>query len=258
MAETPIWNARVDQLAVAAFEDRATLGRAAASAAARILQETISRQAWARVVFASAPSQNEFLDALAVEPGIAWDRVVAFHLDEYVGLSGDHPQSFCTYLRNRLFAKVCPGAVHYLDGLARSLGAECRRYAGLLAGGLDLACIGIGENGHLAFNDPPVADFSDPEAVKVVELDLRSREQQVRDGCFARLDAVPREALTLTLPTILNAGQILCVVPGPSKTDAVTAAMRGAVGTACPASGLRRHPAAVLFLDRASAADVLA
>jgi glucosamine-6-phosphate deaminase len=252
-----IWEVRVDGLAARAFEDRATMGRAAAAAAAAVLRDTLTARGEARVVFASAPSQNEFLDALVATSGIAWDRVTAFHLDEYVGLPGDHPQSFCTYIRQRLFTKVKPGEVHFMNGAASDPAAECRRYAALLVGGLDLACIGIGENGHLAFNDPPVADFNDPILVKTVTLEQACREQQVHDGCFARLEEVPTEALTLTLPAILGAREIVCVVPGPTKTEAVTATLRGPIGTACPASGLRRHPDAALFLDAASAAGVL-
>lgn len=248
---------RVDRLEVRVYSDRAAMGRAAADAAGTAFRALLGEQAAVRAVFASAPSQNEFLAALAEEAGIAWGRVAAFHLDEYLGLPGDHPRSFCTYLRERLFQRVGPGATHYLDGLAPDPAAECARYAALLAGGLDLACIGIGENGHLAFNDPPVADFADPVAVKVVDLDLASREQQVHDGCFPRLEEVPRQALTLTLPAILGARRLIAVVPGPTKAAAVRAALVGPIATACPASGLRRHPDATLFLDRASAAEFL-
>jgi glucosamine-6-phosphate deaminase len=153
---------------------------------------------------------------------------------------------------------VKPGTVHFMNGSAPDPAAECRRYAALLARGLDLACIGIGENGHLAFNDPPVADFNDPALVKTVTLERACREQQVHDGCFPRLEDVPAKALTMTLPAIFGARRIVCVVPGPTKTEAVTATLRGPIGTACPASGLRRHPDAALFLDAASAAGVLA
>jgi glucosamine-6-phosphate deaminase len=253
----PILDTRVELLVVRAFETRAAMGRAAALGAAESLRDALARNGKARAVFASAPSQNEFLDALVEAPGIAWDRVTAFHLDEYLGLPGDHPQSFCTYIRHRLFTKVRVGEVHYMNGMASDPQAECRRYAALLAGGADLACIGIGENGHLAFNDPPVADFNDPALVKTVELELPCREQQVHDGCFPRLEDVPTTALTMTLPAIFGARQIVCVVPGPTKTQAVTATLTGPIATACPASGLRRHPAATLFLDAKSAAGVL-
>ena len=254
----PVWQDIVDGVAVAVFSDRTAAGRAAANAAAGILQDALSRRGEVGAVFASAPSQDEFLDALAAEGGISWDRVTTFHLDEYVGIPRDDPRSFASYLRDRLFAKVTPGTVHYLDGVAPDRLAECRRYASLLAARpLDLACIGIGENGHLAFNDPPAADFADPDSVKVVTLDLRSRAQQVTDGCFATLDEVPRVALTLTLPSILGARNIVCVVPGPRKAEAVRETLLGPITPACPASGLRRHPAARLFLDLASAAHIL-
>lgn len=255
--ETPIWDTRVDLLAVQAYETRAAMGRAAALVAAEALRAALAGSGVARAVFASAPSQNEFLDALATAPGIAWDRVTAFHLDEYLGLPGDHPQSFCTYIRHRLFTRVKPGVVHYMNGMAPDPRAECRRYADLLSGGVDLACIGIGENGHLAFNDPPVADFNDPCLVKTVELEAACREQQVHDGCFPRLAEVPTTALTMTLPAIFGAQRIVCVVPGPTKTAAVTATLAGPIATACPASGLRRHPAATLYLDAAAAAGVM-
>lgn len=237
------------------YPDRAAMGAAAAEAGAEALRRAIAARGAASVVFASAPSQAEFLDGLGAASGIDWSRVTAFHLDEYIGLAADAPQAFGQFLRDRLFDRVRPGTVHYLDGNAASAEAECARYAALLAARpLDVAFIGIGENGHIAFNDPHVADFQDPAVVKVVDLDARSREQQVHDGCFERLEAVPHAALTMTLPAILVAPRILCMVPGPTKAEAVRATLRGPITTECPASALRNHSDATLFLDERSAA----
>lgn len=244
----------VDQLWVEVHPSREAMGRAAGRWAVQALQRAIAHEGQARVLFAAAPSQNELLAALAASEEIDWRRVTAFHLDEYVGLPAGAPQHFAQFLKERLFDRLPFGAVHLLDGNARSLAAECQRYASLLTeGAIHLACVGIGENGHLAFNDPPYADFADPVLVKVVELDPTSRRQQVHDGCFASLDAVPHRAITLTIPAILRAQAIACVVPGPSKTEAVRRTLWGPVDPSCPASVLRRHPRARLFLDRLAA-----
>lgn len=237
------------------FDTRQHLGEVAAADAAQAIRSAVRRRGVAHVVFASAPSQQEFLATLATLPGVPWDRVIGFHLDEYVGLPASAPQAFGQFLRDRLFNRVEPLAVHYLDGNAPDVGAECARYTELLrAHPLDVACIGIGENGHLAFNDPHVADFADPLMVKEVVLDERCREQQVHDGCFRGLEDVPRMALTLTMPAILAAGEVFCMVPGPTKALAVQAALHGPLSTACPASALRTHPRATLYLDLQSAA----
>lgn len=246
---------KVEKLQAKVYVDRAALGRAAGEAAAATLKELLARKP-VSVIFAAAPSQNEFLETLVAAKGIDWSRVTAFHMDEYVGLSGSAPQGFGRWLRDRIFDRVKPGKVHYLDGMARDAGKECSRYGQLLRESPpDLTCMGIGENGHLAFNDPPVADFEDPLAVKVVELDLASRKQQVHDGCFDRLEAVPMTAMTLTIPTLLSAPWIYCMVPGPRKAPAVKRTLEGAVATECPATILRRHDRAVLFLDKDSASQ---
>jgi len=245
-----------DSLAVEVYPNRQELGKAAAHTVADWLRHALATRERVAAIFASAPSQEEFLAALVTEPGVDWSRVVAFHLDEYVGLPHDAPQSFAQFLRQRLFDKVRPGAVHYLDGLEDPQHA-CRRYADLLASNpLAVACIGIGENGHLAFNDPHVADFADPFLVKPVEIDEVSRTQQVHDGCFARIDLVPRLALTVTMPAIFAAERIAVMVPGPTKARAVQATLQGPIATACPASILRRHPHAVLFVDEPAASLV--
>ncbi len=246
-----VW--RADGLTVREYADRARLGTAAARAVAERMRALLDDRPEISMVFAAASSQNEFLAELCAQD-LPWQRVVAFHLDEYVGLDRQAPQGFGNFLRQRLFDVVRPGQVHYLDGNAPDLAAECRRYAALLAEHpLDVACIGIGENGHVAFNDPPVADFADPLAVKAVELEERCRWQQVHDGCFATVDEVPTHALTLTVPTILRAEWLYCVVPAASKAQAVAATVRGPISTACPASALRHHPRATLFVDPDSA-----
>ncbi|MCL6545702.1 MAG: glucosamine-6-phosphate deaminase [Bryobacteraceae bacterium] len=236
------------------YPNREELGRAAAEHVAACLRRLIQERGRAVAVFASAPSQIETLRELVHQPGIDWRRVTAFHLDEYTGLAEDHRQSFRRFLREHLTSRVPLAAFHDLRGDASDPAAECARYASLLnANPPDIALVGIGENGHLAFNDPPVADFHDPLDVKLVELDEICRRQQVHDGLFARIEEVPRFALTLTLPAILRIPRIFAVVPGIRKREAVTAALLGPVSTECPASILRTHPDADLFLDRDSA-----
>jgi glucosamine-6-phosphate deaminase len=198
-----------------------------------------------------------FLDALDTAEGIDWSRVEAFHLDEYVGLAPGDVRSFGQWLERHIWSRVQPGRIERLDGSNPDPDAECARYGRLLAnGGIDLALIGIGENGHLAFNDPHVADFADPLVVKPVEIDEMSRRQQVRDGAFPSFELVPRLAMTVTMSTILASRAISVAVPGPQKAAAVAATLDGPIATACPASALRRHPDAVLFVDEAAAAGV--
>ena len=239
---------RFDSLEVRQHADRAALGLAAA----RDVANAIAAHKEARVVFACAPSQNEFLAALIGER-VDWTKVTVFHMDEYVALPASHPASFRSYLRAHLLAHIAPRAVHLIRA-EEDPAQEIARYSALLAERpLDLVCLGIGENGHLAFNDPPVADFADPALIKLVALDLACRQQQVNDGCFPALDAVPAHALTLTIPALMNAREISCVVPGARKAAAVRDALLGPISTNCPASILRTHPRAVLHLDEASA-----
>jgi glucosamine-6-phosphate deaminase len=209
------------------------------------------------VIFASAPSQNEFLAALRGDPDMPWGKITAFHLDEYVGIDPEHPASFRRFLQDRLLDHVPVRAFHGLDGRAADLAAECGRYAGLLQEERPaLAILGIGENGHLAFIDPPRCDFGDPADVRVVELDEDCRQQQVHDGAFASVDQVPRFALSLTVAYLLRVPRAVAIVPGPAKREAVRAALEGPVTTTCPASILRRHRSATLFLDEESAAGL--
>jgi glucosamine-6-phosphate deaminase len=248
-----------DRLAVEIHPDRAALGRAAARAAADYLAGVIARWGEARVIFACAPSQNEFLTSL-LDPNVCgvaldWRRITAFHMDDYVGLPGDHPQSFRHYLREHLLQHVPMGRFHPLPADETDLAAVCARYASLLAERpIDLICAGIGENGHIAFNDPPVADFDDAALVKVVTLDDACRRQQVNDGCFPTFAAVPTQALSLTVPVFRRALRLTIHVPGPRKAAAVRATLRDPITPACPASILRLHPAATLYVDAAAAA----
>ncbi len=205
-------------------------------------------------MFATGNSQLAFVEALrALGAAVPWDDVVVFHMDEYVGVGDDHPASFRRWIRERIAEPCSPRTAHYVDGLTAPE-AECRRYAGLLAANpLDLCCLGIGENGHLAFNDPPTADFADPEDVKVVDLDEGCRVQQVHEGHFATLGDVPERAITVTVPALLRAARVLAVVPEERKAAPVRAALEGPVTTACPASILQRTSQATVYLDAASA-----
>ena len=247
------------RLAVEIHADRAALGLAAARATAAYLHDVIAARGEARVIFACAPSQNEFLSSLIAvardgHTAVDWSRVTAFHMDDYVGLPGTHPQSFRHYLRTHLLAHVKIGRFHPLPAEEPDAAGVAARYSALLAEKpIDLICLGIGENGHIAFNDPPVADFADPHLVKVVELDRACREQQVADGCFPNFDAVPKHAFTLTVPVFRRGSRLSIHVPGPRKAAAVKATLEDSISTACPAAILRLHPAATLYIDHAAA-----
>jgi glucosamine-6-phosphate deaminase len=235
-------------------DNRAALGLAASSAIAAAMRGRIAATGRVTVAFAAAPSQNETLAGLIAESGIAWDRVTAYHLDEYAGATPDSPYSFRRYLREHVFDHVQPAAFHQICGEAKNPRAECARYVALLPeDGLDIALLGIGENGHLAFNDPP-CDFEDLEDVRIVDLDEACRVQQVHDGAFATLDDVPKQAYTLTVPVLMDARQVFVMVPGPAKAVAVALALEGPVSERCPASILRTRARASLYLDNDSAA----
>ena len=227
---------------------------AAADAAAEILRGTISQDGRARIAVSTGNSQLRFIEALVREPGIEWNVIEAFHLDEYSGIAATHPASFRLWVRKNLAERVPLAATHYLAGDAADGEAECRRYAALLGQRrIDLGFIGIGENGHIAFNDPHEADFADSMAVKVVCLDDPCRRQQVGEGHFRDLSVVPERALTLTCPAILGMSNLVCCVPDLRKAEAVRRTIEGEISTTCPASILRTHPNAQLFLDVDSA-----
>lgn len=240
--------------AVRLFADPEALGAAAARDIAAALTRRLDSQPQVRVMFASAPSQEATLRHLAQQPGISWDRVTAFHMDEYLGLAADAPQRFGTWLRGALLDRVGAGTVHLIspgdDAQATAAG-----YSQLLAAApIDICCLGIGVNGHLAFNDPP-ASFTDAELVRVVTLDEVSRRQQVDDGCFAALADVPAQAVTVTVPALLSAAELFCMVPGARKKQALTDALYGPVDGRMPASALRTHPRCTIYADTGSAPD---
>ena len=203
------------------------------------------------MIFAAAPSQNETLETLSQAPGIDWSRVVGLHMDEYIGLAPDSPQRFSRYLYDHLVSKVSFKEFLYLDDIRLALGPEdiIKRYTEILsAAPVDLVCMGIGENGHIAFNDPPV-DFSDPRLVKVVDLDDVCRQQQVNDGCFPEFGAVPKQAVSLSVTALMNAKSLVCAVPAATKRAAVMRTVSGGISGECPATVLRRHADAVLYAD---------
>ena len=242
------------KLPVRIYDTRRNMGEAAAADVAACIRELLAVKQEIYMIFAAAPSQNEFLAALAATPGIEWSRIHALHMDEYVGLPADAPQGFGNFLRAAIFGQVPFASVDYI-GTESDPDETCRRYAALLQGiQVDIVCMGIGENGHIAFNDPPVADFNDPLTVKKVALDETCRLQQVHDGCFARIEEVPRYAVTLTVPTMFRARYIFCIVPAPTKANAVRAAVCGPISEQCPASILRTHEHAILYTDSDSAA----
>lgn len=253
--DQPIRTQTVDRLRVHVYPDRRALGEAAGADVAARLRALLAAKPNVRMIFAAAPSQNETLAALVRADGIDWSRVTAFHMDEYIGLPADAPQKFSRFVREHVFDLVRPGVVHLIDG-SNDPEAECRRYGGLLGeASIDVVCLGIGENGHIAFNDPPVADFADPRPVKVVELDEACRRQQVNDGCFPTFAAVPTHAITLTIPTLTAGAHLFCAVPGATKRRAVERTLNGPVSTECPSTVLRRHSDCTLYVDRDSCGD---
>jgi glucosamine-6-phosphate deaminase len=252
VSDEPLETRTVDRLRVQIYRGRPAMGIAAAQDVATEMRRVLDRTSTVRMVFAAAPSQSEFLHALSQAADLDWSRVTVFQMDEYLGLPRDAPQSFGRFLRDNLFEHVRPGIIHLIDG-GKSASAEAERYADLLAvAPIDIVCLGIGENGHLAFNDPPDAHFDDPAAVKAVALVLASRQQQVNDGCFPFLDSVPTHALTLTIPTLMSGRSLFGVVPGQTKAEAVRNTLSGTISPACPASILRRHANCTLYLDVAS------
>lgn len=251
----PVQVLHVDLLQVQIFDTRQAMGRAAGHDVAAQMRQLLGQQPLVRMVFAAAPSQNEFLATLGDMEGLDWSRVEAFHMDDYIGLPEGAPQRFSTFLRDHLFDRVKPGRIEYIRAETTDIADECKRYEALLRERpIDIVCAGIGENGHMAFNDPPVANFEDRAWVKQVMLDEVCRLQQVHDGAFPTLDSVPRIALTLTIPALMAGQRLCCMVPGPTKTTAVRCTLRDAISTACPATIMRRHPQAILYLDRAAAA----
>lgn len=243
-----------DKLKVEIYDTRAEMGNAAARDIKAKIAQLLAEKREINMIFAAAPSQNEVLAALADDGQIEWNRVNAYHMDEYIGLSADAPQGFGNFLKAHIFGRAPFKSVHYIDCTASDPEKEAARYEKLLGDNPpDVVVMGIGENGHIAFNDPPVADFKDARGAKVVKLDEVCRNQQVHDGCFARLEEVPKYAITLTVPTLVSAPWLFCIVPAKTKANAVKECLTGEIGEHCPASVLRLQENAVLYLDKDSA-----
>lgn len=253
MDSRPIESRTVDRMTVHILESNEAVGRKAADDLAAIFSDIISKHGRAAIILASANSQLAFLHALRVKKGIEWDKIIVFHMDEYLGMSDQHPASFSRFIRQELVSLVHPGAFYPIIGNAPDLNSELNRYTGLLRRyPPDVCVLGIGENGHLAFNDPP-ADFKTEQVIHVVSLDTRCRMQQVGEGHFAGLEDVPKQAITLTVPALLAARRVLAVVPEVRKAEAVRAALEGPVVPECPASILRTQPHVTMYLDQESA-----
>jgi glucosamine-6-phosphate deaminase len=250
MLYTPQQTFQFDALSVQLYHNEAELALEAAQLAQTYLQSVLTQQSAAAVILATGNSQIKFLDALTALGGVDWSKVTFFHLDEYLGIDAKHPASFRRYLRERVENRVKPFQFHYIKGDALQPLDECLRYTNLLqAQPIDLCCLGLGENGHLAFNEPSVANFNDPQSVKLVKLDESTRLAQVDGGHFPTLETVPQYALTLTIPMLCSAKKILCLASGKRKASAVKTMLQGAIAEDFPASVLRTQAQATLFLD---------
>lgn len=243
-----------DGLKVEIYDNRALMGEAAAKDIKACFQTLLSCKKEINVIFAAAPSQNDVLKALVEDKDIEWQRINAYHMDEYIGLKTGAPQAFGNFLNEHIFSLVPFKSVNYINANAQDYDAEADRYAALLKENKpDAVVLGIGENGHIAFNDPDVADFNDKKAVKAVKLDEVCRQQQVNDGCFDKIDDVPTHALTLTVPTLVSAAHLFCIVPCLTKAKAVCETVHGEINEKCPATALRKHGDVTLYLDKDSA-----
>ena len=241
-------------MSVLIYNSETELAQDVAQTVQKCLQDILKVRETATVIFATGNSQIQFLDALTGLDGINWSRIICFHLDEYLGIDAEHPSSFRYYLRERLEKKVKPKKFNYIAGDTLQPLTECDRYTELLRlQSIDLCLLGVGENGHLGFNEPSVADFEDPHMVKLVKLDTVNHQQQVTQGHFPNLESVPKYAFTLTIPMICSANKILCLAPGKRKAKVVEQMLQGDINKNFPASILRQQTQATLFLDRESA-----
>lgn len=241
---------KVDKLTVKIFETRKEMGEVSAKEISAKIKELLSVKPEINMIFAAAPSQNDVLKSLVEDKTIEWNRVNAYHMDEYIGLDKNAPQGFGNFLKEHIFGLVPFKSVNYIDITTKDPEKEADRYGELLkANPTDIVIMGIGENGHIAFNDPPVADFNDSRWVKPVKLDEICRNQQVNDGCFKTINDVPTHAMTLTVPTLVKAPYLFCIVPAPTKAKAVYETLNGSIDEHCPASVLRLQDNAVLYLD---------
>ena len=241
---------KVDKLTVEIYENRTLMGEASARDIKAKIAELLKEKAEINMIFAAAPSQNDVLKALVEDKEIEWNRVNAYHMDEYIGLDKNAPQGFGNFLKAHIFGLVPFKSVNYIDITTTNPDSEAERYGKLLLDNpTDIVIMGIGENGHIAFNDPPVANFKDEKVVKPVKLDEICRQQQVNDGCFKSIDDVPTHAMTLTVPTLVKAPYLFCIVPAPTKANAVYETLNGSIDEHCPASILRLQDNAILYLD---------
>ncbi|KST65384.1 glucosamine-6-phosphate deaminase [Mastigocoleus testarum] len=248
---------RINELNVRVYNSDTELAKDAAQVVQKTLDSTLKVRETARVIFATGNSQLKFLNALTSLNNIDWSRITCFHLDEYLGINAEHSSSFRCYLREKLEKKVKPQKFHYIEGDTLEPLKECDRYTQLLhSQPIDLCLLGVGANGHLAFNEPSVADFQDSYMVKLVKLDTVNHQQQVTQGHFPNLESVPKYAFTLTIPTICSAKKILCLAPGQHKAEVVKQMLFGEITKKFPASILRQKPQATLFLDGDSATSL--
>lgn len=244
---------KVDGINLKIFDTREEMGSKAAEDARAVLKKLLSEKEEINLIFAAAPSQSDFLGLLADSVGIDWSRVNVFHMDEYIGLEVCSKRSFSGYLENILFHKLNLKSKNFINGMADPE-EECIRYSELInKNEIDIVFMGIGENGHIAFNDPAFADFDDKKVVKIVNLDEVSRNQQVHDGCFEKLDDVPKTAITLTIPMLISGKQIFCIVPSRTKAEAVRNTLEGEISESCPASILRTIPNVHMYIDSEAA-----
>lgn len=248
-------NFKKDNLIISVSDNRLIMGQTAAKDAAEYISKVLENSTEMNIIFAAAPSQDTFLASL-ITYDVEWGKINAFHMDEYIGLATDAPQRFGNYLNTQIFSKVPFKSVNYLSGSDAE--TVMKKYHPLWNGTTPLVTfMGIGENGHIAFNDPHVARFNDSEYIKVVSLDDTSRMQQVHDGCFLSFEDVPATALTLTIPALMSSQRIFCVVPGKNKANAVKETVQGEIAESCPASILRTHNNATLYCDKDSAQYLL-
>jgi len=244
-----------DKLEVKIYDTRDAMGKGAADDIAAAIKKLLAEKEEINMIFAAAPSQNDMLAHLCATDGIEWERINAFHMDEYIGLNPDAPQCFSNFLKRYIFDLKPFKTVNLIDASATDAEKESARYTKLLEDHpVDIVCMGIGENGHIAFNDPHVADFNDPKLVKAVSLDEVCRMQQVNDGCFAKIDDVPKFAMTLTVPALMKASYNFCVVPASTKANAVKNTVESEISEKCPATILRQKDNAVLYCDADSSA----
>lgn len=254
----PIKQFKVDLLEVFVYKTREEMGLAAYESYKKRILSVLEKQSKVRAIFAAAPSQNDFLNAMVADDGIDFSRITGFHMDEYMGLGTEAPQNFGNFLKKSIFSKKPFAEVNYVKSDALDIEAECLRYEALLrVAPIDIVSMGIGENGHIAFNDPHEANFNDDRWVKRTSLDNISRQQQVNDGEFPDIEAVPKQALTLTIPALMKCTSVVCIVPGERKAKAVRNTLRNEISEQCPASILRRHPDAALYLDAKAAKYML-